>query len=408
MVLAAFLEIRLVTTRTIGPLHLEDLEPHRFEDLIRQLLYDFRQWRSLEATGRSGADDGFDARATEVATVEPVDRDADETDSDRVDAEARVWLVQCKREKAIGPKQLAGYLDDVADPARLYGIVFAAACDFSKTARDRFREKARELGFAEAHLWGKGEVEDMLFQPKNDHLLFAYFGVSLVTRHRTLRTEVRTKLATKRKALRVLKGRELNAVLLRDATDERYPWMDEDETKAPLERRRWNVMTYKGVFSDGLHFILHRHPAYIGDGGEWDFGEKFDSGPVRGLENPWRRGADIPDEVRTETFDIWDALPDRNKAWFLVYVVLPFENILDIDETGDEWFGEPHIYTTEFRAQRDPFCAFIEALEDNSGLGSPSIINQVIARIDRHPVSPDRNKRVKKFPGRDDRGPLPE
>ena len=56
----------MATTRTIGPLHLEDLEPHRFEDLIRQLIYDFRNWRRLEATGRAGSDAGFDARGAEI------------------------------------------------------------------------------------------------------------------------------------------------------------------------------------------------------------------------------------------------------------------------------------------------------------------------------------------------------
>ena len=39
------------TTKTLNPLHFEDLEPHRFEDLVRQLAYDFRNWRSLEPTG---------------------------------------------------------------------------------------------------------------------------------------------------------------------------------------------------------------------------------------------------------------------------------------------------------------------------------------------------------------------
>ncbi len=57
-------------TRTIAPLHLEDLEPHRFEDLIRQLLYDFRPWRQLEATDRSGTDQGFDARGWEIVPAE--------------------------------------------------------------------------------------------------------------------------------------------------------------------------------------------------------------------------------------------------------------------------------------------------------------------------------------------------
>ena len=49
----------------MNPLHFEDLEPHRFEDLVRQLIYDFRQWKSLEAIGRAGGDEGIDIRAVE-------------------------------------------------------------------------------------------------------------------------------------------------------------------------------------------------------------------------------------------------------------------------------------------------------------------------------------------------------
>jgi hypothetical protein len=30
---------RAQPTRTTGPLHFEDLEPHRFEDLVRRLIY---------------------------------------------------------------------------------------------------------------------------------------------------------------------------------------------------------------------------------------------------------------------------------------------------------------------------------------------------------------------------------
>jgi hypothetical protein len=56
---------RVKATRTINPLHFEDLEPHRFEDLVRRLLYSFRDWNSIEATGRGGSDDGFDIRAWE-------------------------------------------------------------------------------------------------------------------------------------------------------------------------------------------------------------------------------------------------------------------------------------------------------------------------------------------------------
>jgi hypothetical protein len=41
------------TTRSYGALHFEDLDPKRFEDWVRQLAYDYRPWRNLEATGRA-------------------------------------------------------------------------------------------------------------------------------------------------------------------------------------------------------------------------------------------------------------------------------------------------------------------------------------------------------------------
>jgi hypothetical protein len=51
-----------IAPRTIGPLHVEDLEARWFENMVRQLIYDFRNGQMLEATGRSGSDSGFDAR----------------------------------------------------------------------------------------------------------------------------------------------------------------------------------------------------------------------------------------------------------------------------------------------------------------------------------------------------------
>ena len=81
---------------------------------MRQLIYDFRTWRSLEATGRSGSDDGFDARAFEtiLETQDELNQDDDET-IEAVKSEDRVWLVQCKREKSINPKKLLSYLTNI-------------------------------------------------------------------------------------------------------------------------------------------------------------------------------------------------------------------------------------------------------------------------------------------------------
>jgi hypothetical protein len=33
--------------------------------LVRDLIYDYRDWQTIEATGRSGGDDGYDIRAFE-------------------------------------------------------------------------------------------------------------------------------------------------------------------------------------------------------------------------------------------------------------------------------------------------------------------------------------------------------
>ena len=72
----------VLATHTIGPLHLEDLEPHRFEDLVRQLSHDFRPWRQLEATGRAGSDESFDVRGWEIVTSVDDIRDAEEADEE--------------------------------------------------------------------------------------------------------------------------------------------------------------------------------------------------------------------------------------------------------------------------------------------------------------------------------------
>jgi hypothetical protein len=42
--------------------------------------------------------------------------------------------------------------------------------------------------------------------------------------------------------------------------------------------------------------------------------------------------------------DVWEKLPDKNKAWFESWGVVLYEEILDIDERGDEWAEYPHVY----------------------------------------------------------------
>lgn len=345
-------------TRTMGPLHLEDLEPHRFEDLVRQLLYDFRPWRELEATGRSGADDGFDARGWEgLPATGLIDPDEAEAATEQPGSE-RQWLIQCKREKAIGPKKLTDYLDALPDASGigLYGLIFVAACDFSITARDAFRERARALGFQEARLWGKAELEDSLFQPKNDHLLFAYFGISLQIRKRSARTMIRSRLAAKRKAKKILSGSD--DCLILDGADERYPSLDANEALPRKERGRWSVWEFSRHSAYGMLFRARRHFAFIDDDQvHWDFAETMNDALPH--EDPWRtepRGEDHW-QTRAKAMTQWDALEPKNKAWFEILVILPYDALIDIDSEGDEFFHGPILYVDNFLPDgRPPFA----------------------------------------------------
>jgi hypothetical protein len=322
--------------------------------LIRQLLYDFRQWRDLEATGRSGSDYGFDARAWEIlgiASPVEIDEDGNPTESDPLIE--RQWLIQCKREKTIGPAKIINHLDGLPDPveANIFGLVFVAACDFSITTRDAFYQRARERGFQEVKLWGKAEVEDLLFQPKNDNLLFAYFGVSLQVRRRSIATQVRSIMTIKRKARKALHPH--GSVVVLDATDDRYPYLDSDETLPRELRGRWKVFEVHGVNARGVLLKYRRHFAFIDKDREgWDYAERMNDAIPH--TDPWRDDDSDYERRwrwRSEDMAIWDALDAESKGWFEMQAVLPFDQIVEIDADGDgDPFEGPVIYTQQFRA----------------------------------------------------------
>lgn len=314
---------------------------------MRQLAYEFKPWRKLEATGRAGSDEGFDARGWEIvsdADVEEVVSESSEEERPIVVSD-RLWLIQCKREKAIGPTKLRGYLEDIPEKERsgLYGIVLAAPCDFSKNARDGFHKKCADFGVSESYLWGKAELEDMLFQPKNDHLLFAYFGFSLTIRRRSLRTELRTLLAMKRKAYRVLSARIHQSVLLRDPQAHQYP--DENAVPDFDNEPPWKVFEFDSFTHEGMKFKIRRSFAYIADDGKsWDVAFLFNEAILHQHENPWAPNPQEQVTIRAKIFEVWEKLPDKNKAWLEVFGIVSYEAVLDIDEKGDEIVEAPHVY----------------------------------------------------------------
>src|SRR5205823_1836030 len=187
-------------------LHFEDLESHRFEDLIRQLAYSFKPWRNLDATGRLGSDGGIDIHGIELiaSSGELLEETLDEQEIDYIPSrivEEREWRIQCKRYQTIGPTLMREIVKEVVPhPASApYGLIIAAACDVSAQTMADFHDERVKRSVSEGILWTKAHLEDLLFRPENDHLLFAYFGISLMTQRRSRVHDIRTSLTTKRK-----------------------------------------------------------------------------------------------------------------------------------------------------------------------------------------------------------------
>jgi hypothetical protein len=343
---------RVNPTRTLNPLHFEDLEPHRFEDLVRQLVYDFRNWSSLEPTGRLGSDEGYDARGTEIVEgLLPPSDDEEGEDKSTAGTEERLWQIQCKRERSVSPKKIATYINQMIPTGATtpYGVIFAAPADFSKKTRDIFRETLRQKGAREFYLWGKADIEDALYQPTNDHLLYAYFGISLQIQKRSQRSALRSILSIKRKAINHLGAidqRSFKDILIRDIDDTHYPFSEELADFA--QNPPWRTFYFLGHAHDGIRVLAKRYFAYRDveylppDGRAilkgWDFTKQ---GSLKARDS-WEETGD--DDRHYAVYTFWQNLEKQKQAHFEIVGRIKYENIIDIDPAGDVYAQCPHVY----------------------------------------------------------------
>jgi hypothetical protein len=344
---------KITVTRTFAPLHFEDLDPHRFEDLVRELIYDFRDWQTIEATGRSGSDAGFDVRAFERNVDLPV---SDEDDAEPAHPmEGNRWMIQCKREKELGPTAVRNILADVSAEDPAYGYILAAAAVFSRESYDVFREELRRKGVMEFYLWGRAELEDMLHLPKNDRILFTFFGISLTSRRRSRTTELRSVVAIKNKLFKLLgpPDQEFNTrVLLRDVNDVHYPYRGEivDFDTRP----RWLERDAFHHHPTGFWVHSREYYAYADfEKKEWDF--------TREVDQLWHDG--MTDEEREAQRAkhalvkvVWDYLPRARQARFRIDAFVAYDSVVLVDPEGDSAYHCPHIYA-EFAGENGPYQA---------------------------------------------------
>jgi hypothetical protein len=328
-------------TRTTNPIHFEDLDPKRFEDLVRELIYDFRDWQTIEATGKGGDDDGFDIRAYERATTTTIDEEGNEVVRPM---DGNVWMIQCKREKVIPPSKIKKILEDIDPDNPPYGYILAAATNFSKKAYDAFRDELTKVGVLEFHLWGNAALETELHQPKNDRILFTFFGISNVRRRSSRATEIRSEVTNKNRVMRVLGDNPVDSwILARDSKDRHYPY--ESKYADFDEKPRWKDFEVVELHPRGVIVLMKQCHAYCDEAKKtFDLAE-----PPIVRHNPYDRLQDTErDRKQREELDLvrdyWERLPRKNQAMFHLNGIIRYEDMLVIDDKGDSWNKIPHIF----------------------------------------------------------------
>ena len=348
-------------TRTYGPIHFEDLDPHRFEDLIRELIYDYKDWQSIESTGRSGNDSGFDVRAYEkVAVVTHLDNENNEEIEEIHPMEGNLWMIQAKREKEIGPKKIKTILSGIDPKNPPYGYILAASTNFSKKSFDVFREELRKKEVMDFCLWGKTELEDMLHLPKNDRILFTFFGISLVSKRRTRTTEIRSAVSVKNKLFRTVgEGHQFHqSILVRDLKDTNYPF--ESKYSDFKTNPRWKEYVAYGHHQLGLLCHGHEYFAYIDTEKKgWDFTKEVDIVYRQREDDDERQKAS---EKRNLVKDVWDFFPRKNQGYFVIDFLIKYTDIAIIDDKGDIDYNFPHIYA-DFVHNMGPFAGCTNILK---------------------------------------------
>ena len=312
-------------TRTTNRLHFEDLDPRRFEDLAHSLVYRFRRWEDIHHDGRVGSDAGADIRATERLE----------------DGSVRHWSVQCKRYESFASADGRKAVDE-ADAGALVRpdvLLLVIGCDVSLKARTATEDHAASLGIGNIHFWTASKLEVML-QADHPDLLFTFFGISRARQERNAESNIKRNLGLKRKLQRVFpSGCGNPRIIIRSVDDESYPNAEE----APSGQiSTWFRCEFGGHHHEGLEVVLRVEQVIVDrDEERWAFVDWSDPAV--------RRTWDLPSAINLSKYDI-----------VKVYSIgqIPFTNIVEVDETGDEYYNDTHLFC-RFFGNAGPYKAVV-------------------------------------------------
>lgn len=203
---------------------------------------------------------------------------------------------------------------------------------------------------------GKAEIEDLLFRPQNDHLLWAYFGVSVRSRRKSLKPPAAARLATKRRLVKALgdvgQYPQTHAILVRDPEAEEYSWPN--DPTAFMTKPRWRYYQFEGhVAPDLLGFVTKSLFAWL-DRDTQRYGQMH--------------------------------VPEQYQANLIELSTIHYDQILAVDEIGDAYHEPPHLLV-DYEGRDSPFRRsklFVDRRPYGSG-------NQIpVEELERHSFFPEQ------------------
>lgn len=308
-------------SKTTNRLHFEDLSPNRFEDLSLALVYRLQQWEDIHHDGRTGADDGVDIRALTTAP----------------DGSLRAWSIQCKRYTKFSAVDGKAAVREAVTKTTVAPdvMLLIVGCDVSFAARKAYETAATAAGIGSALLWTASKLEMMLWTDHPD-LLFGYFGISTARKERTRETNLRRVMAMKRKLKRVFPAQKYKPrIIVRSIDDESYP----ESVEVPSGSiSPWFRVEFCGHYHGGVEVYLNIEYIVVDKSSDaWSTITYGEGG--------------LPSTTREEEF-----FKETPYSVVKVFVIgrIPFRNIFEVDEDGDEFYAEPHLYC-KFADRGEPY-----------------------------------------------------
>jgi hypothetical protein len=275
--------------------------------------------------------------------------------------------VQCRRYATAAKAELRAAVDDAigrsARPPEVLLVV--VACDPSRAAHEDYVAYARSKGVQTPLLWSASLLEARLYNERRD-LLFTFFGVSTAGEARSKESAIIRNVSL-RKRLR----RELSALgqtntdrhragslshiraIVHSIDDASYPNVD---SRDEVGISGWFRLELWDFYFNGLEFVIGVDHGIIDDEGNWAMLEQ---------EAEWDRG-------RFREINLYRLAR------------IPYENIVEVDVEGDEYYPEPHFFC-RFAHGGQPYEGFRHrVIEDNKTW--PLDENRRFA-IARHPGS---------------------